>query len=93
MHKLTMKLFITGHTVRSNLAIENLRSILEENSDGQFELTVIDVLERPDIAEEERILATPTLIKLKPSPIRKVIGDLSDKQLLLSSLCLDRSES
>lgn len=84
MNKYLLKLFISGQTVRSSRAIANLRRICEEALGTEYELIVIDVLERPEAAEEEKILATPTLIKEFPPPVRRIIGDLSDtKQVLL----------
>jgi circadian clock protein KaiB len=65
-------------------AITNLRRICEEGLGEEYELIIIDVLERPQLAEAEKILATPTLIKELPPPVRRIIGDLSDtKQVLL----------
>jgi len=55
---------------------------------GQCEITVVDVLEHPELAEREKILATPTLVKVAPPPLRRLIGDLSDKALVLSLLDL-----
>jgi circadian clock protein KaiB len=73
-----LALYITGHSVRSQQAIANLRSLCDRL--GEIcELTIIDVLERPQAAEDERILATPTLIRRRPLPLRRVIGDLSDR--------------
>ncbi|MDA1052880.1 MAG: circadian clock protein KaiB [Planctomycetota bacterium] len=88
MPKYTLKLYVTGRTTRSETAIENLKSIFEEEFHDQYELTVIDVLERPQLAEDERILATPTLIKELPGPVRRIIGDLSDRDKVLIGLDL-----
>mgnify|MGYP001554520395 CR=1 FL=1 len=81
-----LKLFVTGKTTRSEKAIVNLKRICENELAGQFELQIIDVLESPEQAEEEKILATPTLIKNLPPPIRRIIGDLSDKEKILQAL-------
>ena len=67
-------------------AITNLRRICEGELRGQYKLEIIDVLEHPQVAEEDRILATPTLIKQLPPPLRRVIGDLSDKDKVLLGL-------
>lgn len=84
-----LKLFIMGKTARSERAIENLRRICESKLHGvQYQMKVIDVLERPQLAEDEKILATPTLIKELPPPIRRVIGDLSDTEKVLLGLDL-----
>jgi len=68
------------------LAIANLRRICDEDLNGQYALEIIDVLEQPEVAETDRILATPTLIKQLPPPLRRVIGDLSDKDKVLLGL-------
>ena len=81
-----MKLYVTGTSPRAELAIANLRRICEEDLRGQYALEIIDVLEQPDVAETDRILATPTLIKQLPPPLRRVIGDLSDKDKVLLGL-------
>ncbi len=85
MSKYLLKLFITGQTLRSAQAITNLNRICEKELAGMdCQVTIIDVLERPQLAEEEKILATPTLIRELPLPVRRIIGDLSDtKQVLL----------
>jgi len=86
MSMLRLRLYITGRTVRSETALENLHAILAEHLEDHFELTIVDVLDSPQLAEDERILATPTLVKMSPSPVRKIVGDLSDAQLVLSVL-------
>ncbi len=81
-----MRLFVTGASPRTGAAIANLRRICEEELDGRYDLEIIDVLEFPELAEDERILATPTLIKSLPPPLRRVIGDLSNKEKVLLGL-------
>ncbi len=81
--KYLLKLYVTGQTPRSTQAIANLRRLCEEELRGQYEMVVIDVLERPQLAEDEKILATPTVIKVLPTPIRRIIGDLSDAEKVL----------
>jgi len=93
MTQYRLKLFITGQTLRSSRAITNLRRICEEELGTEYELVIIDVLERPQLAEEERILATPTLIKVLPLPVRRIIGDLSDTKQVLLGLELFHQES
>ncbi len=88
MNKYLIKLYVTGQTPRSQRAITNLREICEEELRGQYELVVIDVLERPQLAEDEKILATPTVVKELPQPIRRIIGDLSDTERVLLGLDL-----
>lgn len=77
---------MTGSSPRSGIAIANLRRICEEELEGRYELEIIDVLEHPQKAEDARVLATPTLIKRLPPPLRRVIGDLSDKEKVLLGL-------
>jgi circadian clock protein KaiB len=86
--KYLLKLFVTGHTPRAERAIANLRRLCEEELEGCYQLEVIDVLEQPQLAEDDRILATPALIKQLPPPLRRVIGDLSDKEKVLLGLDL-----
>jgi circadian clock protein KaiB len=88
MPQYLLKLYVTGQTPRSQQAIANLRRICEEELDDQFEMVVIDVLERPQLAEDEKILATPTVVKELPQPIRRIIGDLSDTDRVLLGLDL-----
>jgi circadian clock protein KaiB len=86
MTKYILELYITGHTPRSEHAIENLRRICEEDLQGQYEMQVVDVLEHPQLAEDEKIMATPTLIKKLPPPLRRLIGDLTDREKVILGL-------
>jgi circadian clock protein KaiB len=88
MNKFLLKLYITGQTPRSERAILNLRRICEQELEGQYEMVIIDVLERPQLAEDEKIIATPALIKQLPPPLRRIIGDLSDTDKVLLGLDL-----
>lgn len=81
-----LKLYITGTNPRTERAIANLRQICETELKGDYSLDIIDVLENPEAAERDRILATPTLLKELPPPLRRVIGDLSDKDKVLLAL-------
>jgi circadian clock protein KaiB len=81
-----LKLYVTGTSSRAELAVNNLRRICEEELKGRYELQVIDVMAQPQLAEDEKILATPTLIKQLPLPLRRVIGDLSDREKVLLGL-------
>lgn len=81
-----LRLYVTGSSPRTGVAIANLRRICEEELEGRYDLEIIDVLEQPQAAEDARILATPTLIKQLPPPLRRVIGDLSDKDKVLLGL-------
>ena len=81
-----MKLYVTGHSPRAERAIANLRRLCEEELEGCYQLEIIDILEHPQLAEDERILATPTLVKQLPPPLRRVIGDLSSREKVLLGL-------
>ena len=72
MEKYVIKLYVTGRTPRAQQAIRNLERICEKELEGRYELVVIDVLERPQLAEDEKILATPTVVKELPVPIRPI---------------------
>jgi circadian clock protein KaiB len=85
-HTYLLKLYVTGTSPRTRQAIENLQRICEQELRDRYRLEIIDVLERPQAAEDDRILATPTLIKQLPPPLRRVIGDLSDKEKVLFGL-------
>jgi len=89
MRKFKLRLYVTGRTRQSQRAIENLYQICEADLEGAFEVDVIDVLEHPALAENEKILATPTLVKQLPEPVRKIIGDLSDREKVLLGLDLE----
>lgn len=84
--KYKLRLFVTGQTSHSQRAIDNLRHICEHDLGEMYELEVIDVLEHPQLAENEKIMATPTLVKKLPEPVRKIIGDLSDRDRVLLGL-------
>jgi circadian clock protein KaiB len=83
-------LYVAGSTPRATTAIENLRRICEKDLKGRYDLQVIDVLKNPELAEQDKILATPTLIKQLPPPLRRVIGDLSDSEKVLLGLELQQ---
>lgn len=92
MTRFRLRLYITGRTPQSQRAIDNLRNICEAELAGDYDVEVIDVLEHPSLAENEKILATPTLVKRLPEPVRKIIGDLSDRERVLLGLDLERLE-
>ena len=93
MNSYLLKLYITGQTIQSRSAIKNLRSICEKELADRCVVDIIDVLEQPQLAEDEKILATPTLIKVVPRPTRRIIGDLTDKTKVLEGLDIDPSAS
>lgn len=83
-----LKLYVMDSSGVSQRAIDNARRLVETELGGQYRLEVIDVLEHPQLAEDEKILAVPTLIKEIPPPLRRVIGDLSDSEQVLVGLDL-----
>ena len=83
-----LKLYVAGNTPNSVRALKTLKNILEQDFQGVYALKVIDVLKNPQLAEEDKILATPTLSKVLPPPVRKIIGDLSDREKVLIGLDL-----
>jgi len=86
--KYVLKLYVTGVTPRSQAALKNLENILDEDYKGVYSLKVIDVIKQPQLAEDDKILATPTLIKILPAPVARIIGDLSDREKVLLGLDL-----
>ena len=83
-----LKLYVAGNTPNSVRALKTLKNILEQDFQGVYALKVIDVLKNPQLAEEDKILATPTLSKVLPPPVRRIIGDLSDREKVLIGLDL-----
>jgi circadian clock protein KaiB len=86
MNRYLLRLYVTGNTPRSERAIANLRRLCADVLRNGCEVEVIDVLEQPQLAEEDRVLATPTVIRRVPAPERRVVGDLSDAGRVLSGL-------
>jgi len=84
--KSLLKLYVTGQTINSIKAIHNLKKILTGELKEMYELQIINVLENPQLAEDEKIMATPTLSRELPLPIKRIIGDLSDKEKVLIGL-------
>lgn len=86
MTKFLLKLYITGRTLRTERAIANLQRLCDQNLPERYELVIVDVLEKPHLAEMDKVLATPTLIREYPLPRRRIIGDLSDAHKVLFAL-------
>lgn len=87
-----LRLFVTGTTSRSQRAITNMRKICEEQLAGRYDLEIIDVYENPEATRELQVIATPTLVKVLPEPLRRIIGDLSDREKVLAGLNLVPAE-
>ena len=83
-----LRLYVTGRSPKCLRAIENLRLVCEQYLTGRYHIEVVDLLESPRLAAYEQILAVPTLVRQRPLPIRKVVGDLSDTNRLLAGLQL-----
>lgn len=81
-----LRLCISGMTPRSQKAILNLKHLCETHLPGQYQLEVIDIYQQPELAAKHQILATPTLVKTLPPPVRRLIGDLSDTTKTLHRL-------
>jgi circadian clock protein KaiB len=79
-------LFVSGSTPNSRRAIQNIKQLCEERLKGRYSIEVIDAYLHPDQLKPEQIVVTPTLIKKLPSPIRRIVGDLSDKERVLIGL-------
>jgi len=86
--KYKLRLYITGTTSRSVLALTNLKRICEEYLEGRYELEVIDLYQNPGLAKGDQIIAAPTLIKQLPLPFRRIIGDMSNTEKVLLGLDL-----
>ena len=87
-----LRLYIAGQTPRSVAALANLKEICEEHLAGRYTLQVVDLLENPQLARGDQILAIPTLVRKLPLPMRRIIGDLSNTERVLVGLDL-RSKS
>ncbi|MES2306523.1 MAG: circadian clock KaiB family protein [Gemmatimonadota bacterium] len=85
-----LRLYVTGMTPRSTEAIAMIKSICKEHLEGRYDLEVIDIYQHPQLARDEQIIAVPTLVKLLPAPLRRFIGNLSDKDRVLLGLDLRR---
>ena len=88
-HKLWhLRLYVAGQTPKCLSARANLKKICEQHMAGEYEIEIIDLLERPQLAQGDQILAIPTLVRRLPEPIRKIIGDLSNTERVLVGLDL-----
>jgi circadian clock protein KaiB len=85
-----LRLYVTGLTSRSVCAVNNLRAICNEYLEGRHDLEVIDIYQQPVLAQGQQIVAAPTLVKQLPLPIRRIIGDMSDRDRVLRGLDLVR---
>jgi circadian clock protein KaiB len=81
-----LRLYVAGKTPKSMTALSNLKKYCEEHLEGKYRIEVIDLLVHPQLAEGDQIFAIPTLVRKVPEPIRKIIGDLSNKEKVLVGL-------
>ena len=83
-----LRLYVSGRTPKALKTIGDFTKLMKEQFEGQYSLKVIDLLETPQLAEKDKILATPTVVKILPPPVRRIIGDLSDREKVLAGLDL-----
>lgn len=81
-----LKIYILGETPTALKAIDNLRKICDEHLKGRYSIEVVDLQKNPQLAEEEKIIAVPTVVRKLPPPLRKLIGDLSEVEKVLVGL-------
>ena len=84
----SLRLYVAGQTPKSVLAFKNLKEICEQHLQGRYDIEIIDLLENPQLARGDQILAVPTLVRRLPEPIKKIIGDLSNTERVLVGLDL-----
>lgn len=87
---MALRLYVAGQTPKSIAAFENLRRICDEHLQGKYEIEVIDLVENPQLASGDQIVAIPTVVKKVPKPLRKLIGDLSNTERVLVGLDIRR---
>jgi circadian clock protein KaiB len=87
-----LRLYVAGQTPKSLAALSNLKKICDEHLNGRYKIEVIDLVKNPQLAQGDQILAIPTLVKKLPTPVRKIIGDLSNTDRVLVGLDLSDFE-
>ena len=93
LQKVLLRLYITGQTPRSVRAIENLSKFCRRFLKDRFELEIIDIYQEPALAKEVQIIAAPTLIKARPLPVRRLVGDFSDQERVVSGLDIEAASA
>ena len=83
-----LRLFVAGNSPRSLRTIANLRRLCALHLQGRVEVEVVDIYQQPHLAEQDQVIAAPTLVKLAPPPLRRIVGDLSDEARVLRALDL-----
>lgn len=84
--RLLLELYVSGTTPKSIRAVRNLTALAEEHPDIEFSITIVDVYKNPELAKQAQVFAVPTLIRLWPKPVKRLIGDLSNKERVVKSL-------
>jgi circadian clock protein KaiB len=84
--KWNLRLYIAGQTPKSMVALANLRRICEQHMDGRYTIEIIDLMANPRLAQQDQIVAIPTLVRELPSPLKRIIGDLSNTEKVLMGL-------
>ena len=87
-----LRLYVTGMTPRSTEAFASIKALCEERLQGRYDLEVIDIYQHPQLAIDEQIIAVPTLVKMLPAPLRRLVGDLSNEERVLLGLDLRRKQ-
>jgi circadian clock protein KaiB len=87
-----LRLYVSGSTLKSARAVENIKRICEQHLKNRYDLEVIDIYQQPNLARDEQIVAVPTLIKRSPPPLRRLIGDLSNLKKVLFGLDVGMQE-
>jgi circadian clock protein KaiB len=91
--KYLLRLYVTGTTPRSARSIFNLRKLCDDQLTGRYQLEVVDIYQQPELARAQQIIASPTLIKSRPLPLRRLVGDFSDRERLMMGLGLQTKNS
>lgn len=91
-NRYVLRLYVAGLTATSITAISRLKAVCEQHLSGRYDLEVIDIYQRPELARKAQIIAMPTLVRELPSPVRKLIGDLSDQERILAGLDVIRQD-
>ncbi|GAB3873604.1 circadian clock protein KaiB [Hymenobacter segetis] len=86
-----LHLYITGATPNSTRAVRNIKDICEEFLKGRYELLIVDIYQQPDLAQREDLIGVPTLIKRSPGLVRRLVGDLSNRERVLKALGINQS--
>ena len=85
-----LRLYVAGTSLRSTLAVQNAREICDEHLPGGYDLEVIDILQQPERAKDDQIIAVPVLVKRAPLPLKRILGDLTDRAGVVAGLQLGR---